>query len=353
MPSETITRELHFGENLEVLRRSIADRSVHLVYLDPPFNSNRAFHLWSAAPRSTALRSTTPSGKQDGAHGAVFADKWSWGEQTETEFDELRSGETALAGVLVALRAVLNDSGVMAYLVMMAARLVEIRRVLRPDGALYLHCDPSASHYLKILLDALFGARNFRNEIVWHYYNKFSAGKRVFARCFDQIFFYSASDRYVFNPLREPRQEPVRQLLRENVGGILKNRKDAAGKTMTRIVHDRKVDAVWRIPCLQYASREFCGFPTQKPLALLERIIRASSNPGEVVLDPFCGCGTALLAAQKLERGWIGIDKSPSAMELVQARISENFPDLAYQRLGLPPAETVLALNRAKKRPAL
>ncbi|MCH7479010.1 MAG: site-specific DNA-methyltransferase, partial [SAR324 cluster bacterium] len=226
-------------------------------------------------------------------------------------------------------------------------------RVLRPDGALYLHCDPNASHYLKILLDALFGPRNFRNEIVWHYYNKFSAGKRVFARSFDQIFFYSAGDRYVFNPIREPRQEPVRQLLRENVGGILKNRKDAAGKTMTRTVHDRKVDAVWRIPCLQYASREFCGFPTQKPQALLERIIRASSNPGEIVLDPFCGCGTALLAAQKLGRGWIGIDKSPLAMGLVQTRISEVFPDLPYRSHDLPPAETVPALNRAKKRPAL
>jgi site-specific DNA-methyltransferase (adenine-specific) len=323
-------RRLFCGDNLEILRRSIPDHSIDLAYLDPPFNSKRAYSL-SVHARDGAAAGVQPP---------VFEDTWQWGEQAEREYGEVSRSRDAEAGrVLAALRSLLQESDTMAYLVMMAARLLELRRVLKPTGSLYLHCDTNASHYLKILLDAVFGQRNFRNEIVWHYYNKYSAGRRIFPRSFDQILFYSAGDGYTFNPQREARDQPVRQLLRENVGGVLKNRKDAAGKTMTRLVRDRKVDAVWRMPCLQYASREYLGYPTQKPLALLERIIRVSSNPGDVVLDPFCGCGTAIHAAESLARGWIGIDAAPVAIALVNERLARAFPGIPLEGPAFPPEQ--------------
>ncbi len=209
-----------------------------------------------------------------------------------------------------------------AYLIMMASRLIELKRVLKPTGSIYLHCDPTASHYLKMLMDTLFGSRNFHNEIVWHYYNKYGRGTRVFGRNYDQILFY-AFDNYTFNPQREKRDKPTKQLVRENVDGVLKNKRDENGKLMYRIAKDKKVDAVWRIPCLQPASKQYLGYPTQKHIALLDRIIKASSNPGDIVLDPFCGCATTLVAAHNLERQWIGIDISPKAVDLVQIRLKD------------------------------
>ena len=309
-------RELYYGDNLEVLRRHLPDRSVDLVYLDPPFNSNRAYHVLS--------RGNT--GEASPARVTAFEDLWDWGGQAEREFAEIVQVHPGnVAQLLVSLKGVLGNTPMMAYLVMMAARLLEIHRAMKDTASCYLHCDVSASHYLKLLLDALFGPEHFRNEIVWHYYNKYSAGKRMFGKNFDQILFYTKSERYTFHPARERRDKPVRQLLRENVNGVLKNRKGPDGKVMYREVTDKKVDAVWKIPCLQPASKEMLGYPTQKPLALLERIVAASSNPGDVVLDPFCGCGTAVHAAEKLGRAWIGIDASPVAIEMVYQRLSNAF----------------------------
>lgn len=233
---------------------------------------------------------------------------------------EVAEREPALYAIIDAAR-LSRGKGMKAYLIMMVVRLLELRRILKPNGSIYLHCDPTASHYLKMAMDCVFGNVNFRNEIVWHYYNKYSAGKNAFGRNYDQILFYAASKETKFTPLREKRDAPVRQLVRQNVGGVLKNKRDSEGNLMYRVVDDRKVDAVWRIPCVQPASKDYTGYPTQKPLALLERVIQASSDEGGVVLDPFCGCATALVAAEKLRRQWVGIDLSHLAVSLVKQRL--------------------------------
>ena len=321
-------RELYYGDNLEILRNHfLQPEAVDLVYLDPPFNSKRAYNLLFHGPTGDA----SPS------QSSAFEDMWEWGEQAEREFGEIAHGpRDDVAQLLVSLKSAFGQSTMMAYLVMMASRLIEIHRILKSSGSLYLHCDVNASHYLKILLDVIFGAENFRNEIVWYYYNKYSAGKKSFARNFDQILFYSKSQSHVFHPQREQRDQPMRQLLRQNVNGVLKNRKDAHGHVMYREVTDKKVDAVWRIPCLQPASREMLGYPTQKPLALLERIIKASSNEGDVVLDPFCGCGTAVHAAEKLNRQWIGIDITHLAIGVIEKRLRAAFPTMNLNIHGVP-----------------
>lgn len=326
-------RELYYGDNLEILRQELPGESIDLVYLDPPFNSNRSYDLLS----------TTRGGGSRPAGITAFQDVWAWGERAEREYGEvLRGPNENAAHLTAALRGVLQDGPIMAYLVMMAARLIEIHRVLRGSGSLYLHCDGSASHYLKLLLDAVFGHENFRNEIVWHYYNKFSAGKRSFAKNFDQLLFYTKSGRYTFHPLREMREQPMRQLLRENVDGVLKNKKGPDGKVLYREVTDKKVDAVWRMPCLQPAAKEMLGYPTQKPLALLERVVLASSNPGDVVLDPFCGCGTTLHAAELHGRGWIGIDISPLAIRTVEERLLRAFSGVDFTTHGTVPVQAPL-----------
>ncbi|MBI4082381.1 MAG: restriction endonuclease [Candidatus Lambdaproteobacteria bacterium] len=322
-----MNRDLYYGDNLDVLRNSIAAASVDLIYLDPPFNSKRDYNL--------LFRS--PTGQESDAQITAFEDTWHWGEQASREYQQLlRQPNTDVAELIQAFEKFLHHNDVMAYLVMMANRLLELHRVLKPTGSVYLHCDPTASHYLKILLDAVFGKENFRNEIIWYYYNKYSAGTHSFAKNFDQILFYTKSHRHVFNPIRELRDQPIRQLVRENVGGVLKNRKDESGRVMYREVADMKVDAVWRIPCLQPASREMLGYPTQKPLALLERIIQASSNEGDVVLDPFCGCGTTVHAAEKLKRGWIGIDITHLAISLIEKRLKRAFPTNSFNVHGTP-----------------
>ena len=320
-------RELFYGDNLDVLNHSIPDRSVDLVYLDPPFNSQRSYNLLYP----------NPSGDASGAQVMAFEDFWDWGEQAEREFSRIVAGNRAdIIELMGSLKNILKDSPLMAYLVMMATRLLEIHRVMKDTGSLYLHCDINASHYLKVLLDAIFGGKNFRNEIIWYYYNKYSAGKRSYGKNFDQILFYTKSGQYTFNPPREKRDKPVRQLLRVNVNGVLKNKKGADGKVMYRESSDKKVDAVWKIPCLQPASREMIGYPTQKPLALLERIVLASSNPGDVVLDPFCGCGTAVHAAERHGRSWIGIDITHLAVGVVEDRMSVAFPQVKIRTHGVP-----------------
>ena len=219
-----------------------------------------------------------------------------------------------------------------AYLTMMAVRLLELRRVLSRNGSIYLHCDPTASHYLKLLMDAIFGSRNFRNEIIWNYYNKFAPGTRVFGRSYDQVLWYALGD-YTFHPQREQRDAPVKQLVRENVDGVLKNKRDAHGNLMYRVVNDKKVDAVWRIPAIQPAAKDYIGYPTQKHIRLLERIILSSSNEQDMVLDPFCGCATACVAAEMLGRQWVGIDVSPKAAELVNIRMQQTMGNLFHHGL--------------------
>ncbi len=304
-------RTMFTADNLPILR-GIDSESVDLIYLDPPFNSKKQ---WSA-----------PIGSK--AAGAAFKDTWTYDDVDDAWLGEIARTNEPLHEIIHAARLTGGKPNA-AYLIYMAPRLIEMHRVLKGTGSIYLHCDPTMSHSLKLMMDSIFGAAKFRNEIVWHYYNKFSAGKRVFGRNYDQILFYVKDTKnYLYNPLRELRDKPVRQLVRENIGGVLKNKRGTDGKVVYRTATDKKVDAVWRIPCVQPASKHYTGYPTQKPIDLLKRIIEASSampskagkHDGGFVLDPFAGCATTAIAAELLGRRWAGVDVSAKAVELVRHR---------------------------------
>ncbi len=276
---------LHCGDNLTILRERIADASVDLVYLDPPFNSGHPYY-------TTGARADGPS----------FHDTWSW---DAAAFEQAAAGPAAIA--LRAIHALAGAGADAAYCAFLAPRLAELRRVLKPGGSIYLHGDARMSHYLRLLMDAIFGRARFQNEIIWAYRTG-GAGKRRFARKHDAILFYSVSKEYTFHAQYE-RVRYARPFF-----GV---KKDEEGWYADVLQRD-----VWDIPAVINVSRERSGYPTQKPRALLERIVRASSNPGDLVLDPFCGSGTALLAAQALGRRWIGIDANPGAITLAAQRIA-------------------------------
>lgn len=334
---------LYYGDNLKILRNDIADESVDLIYLDPPFNSKRSYNVLFKSRSSD-----DPSAQIE-----AFDDTWNWSQESEALYLEMISGgaPTKVADVLIAMRGLLGDNDVLAYLVMMTARLVELHRVLKPTGSLYLHCDPTASHYLKVVLDAIFGLRNFRNELVWHYsgWNKHLA--QHFERRHDVIFFYAKSKDQTFNGYGEPWESEEqylkvrKQKLHVDEDGrkyVMSDR--GGGKRIKRYLEEamqygRPVDSVWDMDKLNNSASEALGYPTQKPLALLERIIQASSNPGDVVLDPFCGCGTAVDAAQKLGRRWIGIDITYLAIDLIQKRLRNTYGDAitgTFEVSGVP-----------------
>lgn len=330
---------LFYGDNLDVLRDRIDTESVDLVYLDPPFNSNRSYNVIFAKHDITTAAD---------AQIQAFDDTWRWTPHTETEFTEYVTGgvPNAVADALTAFRTLLGENDAMAYLVNMAPRLVELRRVLKPNGSLYLHCDPTMSHYLKVLLDAIFGARVFRNEIIWHY-NTGGKGKANFLRKHDTILWYSKSADYQFN--RDAVAVP-------RVAGTahLRHGVDEDGREFYEDFSPRKSGKQYRwyldegvtpmdvwtdVQALNPMAGERLGYPTQKPLALLERIILASSSEGDVVLDPFCGCGTTVDAAQKLGRNWIGIDVTYLSVDLIKKRLTHTYGDSikgTYEVLGIP-----------------
>lgn len=372
-------RRLYYGDNLDVLREHIASESVDLVYLDPPFNSNANYNILFKSP----------AGKAADSQIEAFEDTWHWNDKAEAAFhDVMTCGNTDVAELLRAMRGFLKENDMMAYLAMMAARLIELHRVLKPTGSLYLHCDPTASHYLKLLLDGAFGG-GYVNEIIWKRYgahNDVGQGSKHYGRVHDTIFFYSKSaDRkwqQLFMPL-DP--EYVKSAYRMDdgdgrfytttpltaPGGAEKGNPVFEWNGHTRAwrynketfqrLHDEgrlyysktgyvrqklcldeskgvPVQTIWNdIPSLVGANKERLGYPTQKPLALLERIIQASSNEGDVVLDPFCGCGTAIDAAQKLNRQWIGIDVTHLSIGLIERRMKDRYgDDLAYLVIGTP-----------------
>jgi DNA modification methylase len=372
---------LYYGDNLDVLRRHVRDESVDLVYLDPPFNSNANYNVLFAE-----------HGTRAAAQIQAFEDTWEWNEESAATYQETveRGGEVANA--LMSFRTLIGTSDMLAYLSMMAPRLVELRRVLKPTGSLYLHCDPTASHYLKLLLDAVFGAPNFRNEIVWKRtsaHNDSRQGSRQFGRVSDSILFYVRSDANTWNQQYVPydqayvdrdyrRVDPDGRRYRisdlSGPGGEAKGnpRYEFLGVTgwwryskakmqqlyeQGRIVQTRPgavpqykryldempgvpVQNIWTdIPLINNRSNEMLGYPTQKPLALLERIVSASSNAGDVVLDPFCGCGTAIDASQELGRRWIGIDITHLSIGLIKHRLTDRYgPEVAktYRVVGEP-----------------
>lgn len=377
-----MTNHLYYGDNLAVLRESIADESVDLIYLDPPFNSNASYNVLFKGP----------SGNESAAQIEAFDDTWHWTDAAEEAFGEvLRSGNGAAAEMLRAMRSFLGENDMMAYLAMMAVRLLELHRVLKPTGSLYLHCDPTASHYLKILLDAIFGARNFRNEIVW----RRSTGKSLMSvrlpTNHDVILSYPKSDEYIWNQdnlyipydvTDLPEKTATKYRYKDDEGRLYRldslinpnsNRPNltyeflgvtrvwrwtrermqraydegivvqtAPGRVpqMKRYLDEQEgipISDVWTdIPPINSRAQERLGYPTQKPVALLERILNASSNPGDVVLDPFCGCGTTVHAAEKLGRQWIGIDVTHLAIGLIEKRLRDAFEDVQFTTHGVP-----------------
>jgi site-specific DNA-methyltransferase (adenine-specific) len=409
-----VANKLYYGDNLEVLREHVADESIDLIYLDPPFNSNAGYNV--------LFKSASGAGAD--ASIEAFDDTWTWGDSAKEALLDIAKGTNRELQVMMsAMHDALQDSPLMAYLAMMAVRLVELHRVLKDSGSLYLHCDPTASHYLKLVLDAVFGPENFRNEIIWRRTNAHNKLSKQFGPIHDTIFFYSKSPDFVFHPGRRPfsksyvagsfpyedangryqsnvltgaeirtgdsgkpwrTYDPTpkgrhwalpRNLLLElpeeqRVGSSqeLLDRLDKRGL----VLHPAKPGSLPRYK--QYLHRndgvlhqdiwayqpgtkgtlegtdegidqdvkwldsveEKLGYPTQKPRALLERIIAASSNPGDTVLDPFCGCGTAVDAAQKLGRQWIGIDVTHIAIGMIEDRMRSGYPGIAFETHGVP-----------------
>jgi site-specific DNA-methyltransferase (adenine-specific) len=367
---------LYFGENLEILRNEIKSESVDLIYLDPPFNSKANYNVLFRSPK----------GHKPHAQIEAFEDTWHWGEQAEREFAELiQQPNTDVSEMTQALRRFLGENDMMAYLTMMANRLLELRRVLKPNGAIYLHCDPTASHYLKIVLDGVFGKENFRNEVIWQRTSSHN-DSRKWPHIHDILFFYAGKG-FTWNPVyldhnpdyvktfyrftdkrgRYRLHEIIRtasmgprpnlayeykgytpewgwRMIREKVEALDKDDRlewSSTGRPyLKRYLHEQEgtpASSIWSdIPPISFSAAERLGYPTQKPLELLERLIRASSNEGDVVLDPFCGCGTAIHAAAKLKRKWVGIDITHLAISLVENRLRAAFPGIDFQVHGTP-----------------
>ena len=316
-------RTLCHGDNIDFLRAMNSD-TVDLIATDPPFAKGRDFH---ATPDSLAA-------------GASFQDRWKWDEESHPQFtDALRDDpeNKHVWTVIESARASWGDD-MGAFLCFMGVRLMEMRRLLKPTGSIYLHCDPTASHYLKTLMDAVFGRQNFRNEIVWHYSN-LSATKRYFPRKHDIIFFYVKSNAsWTFNAdsVRIPYSESSLNRVKYKGSGFASKAKGSWLQEKGKIP-----DSVWDIPLLK--GNERTGYPTQKPLALYERIIRASSNPGDMVLDPFAGCATTCVAAERLERQWVGIDLWKETKDLTVSRLEAEQRMFAVEQMTVtqtPPART-------------
>ncbi|MCX7022848.1 MAG: DNA methyltransferase [bacterium] len=315
---------LYYGDNLDILRRYVADETVDLVYLDPPFNSNVVYSAFFAEKNGTRAA----------AQIKAFEDTWTWNVESEATYAELVTAGGKVSDALQGFRRFLGECDMLAYLAMMAPRLVELRRVLKPTGSLYLHCDPTASHYLKMLMDAVFGAKQFRNEITWCYTGAASPGQRYFNRKHDVVFWYSRGEEWTFNPyvLEIPFAESTRRRAQHVDGSF--------GKTRSKPLPEWKFPDDWWADIIALkAGKERLGYPTQKPEALLERIIEASSNEGNLVLDPFCGCGTTVAVAQRLNRRWIGIDITHLAVTLIKNRLQNAFGAAVaqtYQPIGEP-----------------
>ena len=310
--------------------RGMADECIDLIYLDPPFNSN---HNYAA-----------PIGSQ--AAGAEFKDTWTLDEIDLAWYGEIADAYPGLYDLLTATQKIHGNS-MMAYLIYMAVRIMEMGRILKPTGSIYLHCDPTASHYLKLLMDEVFGRKNFRNEIVWRYKKYQKARMRHFTRNSDRILFYARTEAQfypVLEKLKTPKQFLKRVWNKETKRIV--NAKDSDGRVQYITVDEEKIDDVWSIPYLMPASKERLGYPTQKPIKLLEYVVRASSNEGDMVLDPFCGCATTCVAAEKLDRQWIGIDVSSLAARLVQVRIERELGVLLFD----PIHRTDIPLDRGGER---
>jgi len=361
------SRTLYFGDNLEILQKKIPDESFDLIYLDPPFNSNRNYNV------------LFKEGLQDSpAQIHAFEDSWHWTHESKQAFDQLVTKTTQnTSEMMQAFEKIVGHNDMLAYLTMMTVRLIELHRVLKKTGSIYLHCDPTASHYLKIVLDAIFGKNNFRNEIIWKRTNSPKSQTNFFGTQHDTIFFYSKSNSYTFNKTYSEIDEDYKKafMYDDNDGkgsyqtvaivaggvqnyegrktyefqgitaawlytkekleklykdGLLHKTKSGMyrKKVYLEEIPGKSVSDIWvdeSVKPLQGASKESLNYPTQKPEALLERIIEASSREGDWVLDPFCGCGTTIAAAERLKTNWGGIDITSLAINLIKHRLRNGF----------------------------
>ena len=412
-PPQIALNTLYYGDNLSILREHIPNESVDLIYLDPPFNSNASYNVLFKAPE----------GHQSKAQIEAFDDTWHWTDAAEVAFDQVvknKFGNSDISTLIMALRQILKTNDMMAYLTMMAVRLLELHRALKPTGTLYLHCDPTASHYLKILLDAVFGKTQFLSEIIWKRTSSHSSARR-WGPVHDTILVYAKTDGFGWNQVFEAYDDqylerfyhnedkngrfrigdltgagkrsgdsgkswrgidptesgrhwavPTAAIARAGINGDFESlnpqgkldRLDELGliywppkgripQFKRYLEVDRGVsiqDVITDIKAISSQAKERLGYPTQKPVALLERILAASSNPGDVVLDPFCGCGTTLHAAAKLDRKWIGIDITHLAIALIRRRLNEAFPEMKFNTIGVPnDADGARALAKADK----
>lgn len=319
------TNVLYYGDNLDILRKYIPDESIDIIYLDPPFNSKRDYNIIFKEV----------SGEEPEAQIKAFSDTWRWDRAAEETFQEIgRAAPGRVVDIVKAMRSGIGESDVTAYLVMMTIRLLECHRVLKPSGAMFLHCDPTASHYLKLVLDQVFGPGNFQNEIIWHYRGGGVSPHR-FARRHDTILFYTKGSGWTFNidPIREPYSLDTLERTRYKARSF---RGDKVYDVWEPNPLGKHPDDVWDMQPIMPSSKERLSYPTQKPLALLERIILAASNERDVILDPFCGCGTAIVAAEKLNRRWIGIDITHLAITVMKKRLRESFPSIKFAVIGEP-----------------
>ena len=402
---------LYYGDNLDILKRYVKDETVDLVYLDPPFNSSQDYNVLFQER----------DGTRSAAQIRAFKDTWVWDESAARALQEIVEKSDRVSRVMMALRTFLGDTDMLAYLAMMAPRLVELRRVLKPTGSIYLHCDPTASHYLKLIMDAVFGPMNFRNEVIWKRTSSHGSPKR-WGPVHDVLLFYTKTDRFVWNQVRQAYDTDYLQskygqsdeggpFMLDNLTGAgtrdgesgqpwrgfnptqigrhwavptaainaLISREKAQELTVQQsldLLQEQKLlywpkkgkkdgiglprfkrylgegvsiqDVVTDIPPINSQAQERLGYPTQKPEHLIDRIVKASSNEGDLVLDPFCGCGTAVAVSQKLKRQWIGIDITHLAITLIRHRIKDSFGDsvkfkIVGEPVSLPDAETLAA----------
>lgn len=396
-PPDKWVNTLYFGDNLYILREHIPNDSVDLIYLDPPFNSNATYNVLF----------NEKSGEHSTAQITAFDDTWHWGLESEKAYSEVVTvGPKSLSDLMQSFRAFLGQNDMMAYLTMMSIRMIELHRVLKPTGSVYLHCDPTASHYLKILMDAILGPKNFRTEIAWKRSSAHSdtkQGRKQHGRIHDILLFYTKSDEWTWNPIytaydqeyidafykheeegtgRKYRlgdltgpggaakgnpnyevmgvtrywrysMEKMNQLIKE--GRIVQTRPGAvpAYKRYLDEMPGVPIQDIWTdIKPIGAQAAERLGYPTQKPEPLLERIIKASSNEGDIILDPFCGCGTTVAVAERLNRKWMGIDVTHLAISLMVSRLKDTFgPELSpYKIIGAPKdlsgAEALAGENR-------
>ena len=384
------SNSLYYGDNLDILRRYVRDESADLIYLDPPFNSNQTYNVLFQER----------DGSQSASQIKAFGDTWHWDETAARSYEETVEAGGQVAEAMQAFRKLLGTNDMLAYMSMMAPRLLELRRVLKPTGGLYLHCDPTASHFLKLLMDAVFGSANFRTEIIWKRTSAHSdtrQGRQQHGRIHDVLLFYTKTGDWNWNPVyTEYDREYIENFYRfvepdgrryglwdltgpggaakgnpsYEVMGVRKYWRYTQEKMSELIAQGRVVQAnpgsvprykryldempgvplqdLWTdIRPIGSQAAERLGYPTQKPVALLERIIQSSSNEGDVILDPFCGCGTTIAAAQKLGRRWIGIDITQLAISLIRYRLGDSFgKDCRFEVIGEPtslPDATALA----------